>query len=97
MPDIRKFRVEVTQEIEVELDAEKFDEAFMEEFREGFYPFTDLIDHAEHIGQLAARGFIEGGRILSEFIEGYGQSKDMGISARAVSIETTTLAGGPDA
>lgn len=87
MPNIRKFTVDVTQSIEVELDADKFDDAFMEEFREGFFPFFDLRDHAEHIAQLQARGVVDTGPHGGEFIEGYGPSTDMGIKARVTDTD----------
>jgi len=72
---IRKFRVIVTQEVIVTLDAEKFDEAFMQEFRESFFNFDTLEEHAEHIGQLEARGLWS-----EDFTEGYGPPAEMGIT-----------------
>lgn len=77
-----KFIVDVTQTVEVELDEAKFDETFMEEFRASFYQFDDIQEHAEHIGQLTARGIIEIGDYSPEFIEGYGLSGVMGIKAK---------------
>lgn len=74
-----KFTVAVTQIVEVELDETKFDEAFMAEFRESFYPFWEIEDHAEHIAQLEARGLLS-----EEFTEGYGPLKDMGIVADVI-------------
>lgn len=85
--DKRKFRVEVTQLVEVELDASKFNEAFMEEFRESFYPFHSLGDHAEHLAQLHARGLYELDVCPDQFVEGYGPASGMGISARTISTE----------
>lgn len=78
-----KYQIEVTQLVEVELDESKFDETFMEEFRQSFYSFDTLQEHAEHIAQLQARGIIELDT-GSEFVEGYGPSKDMGIRARVL-------------
>lgn len=80
-----KFNIVVCQAIEVELDESKFDESFMDEFREGFFPFYELEDHVEHIAQLQARGVIDIS-YGSEFIEGYGPSQDMAIKARDVSL-----------
>ncbi len=83
---IRAFRIVVEQAVMVTLDDEKFDEAFMEEFRQGFYDFDELREHAEHIGQLYARGLwdeIPG----NDFIEGYGRAPEMGISAREDGFE----------
>lgn len=72
-----KFRVNVTQTFEIELDPAKFDEAFMAEFREHFYPFETLSEHARHLAQLATR---ECYAFTPEcFIEGYGQVKEAGI------------------
>lgn len=76
-----KFLVDVTQTVEVELDEAKFDEAFMAEFRQSFYRFDELHEHAEHIGQLVARG-LHDIEYSPEFIEGYGPSNEMGIKAR---------------
>lgn len=70
--------VTVTQTVSVELDDSKFTEEFMQEFRESFYPFYELSDHAEHIGQLAAREMFSA---YDDFIEGYGPAKEMGIKA----------------
>lgn len=83
------FTVDVTQRIEVNLDETKFDEAFMAEFRESFYSFDSIEEHAEHIAQLQARGIVdlEGYFSSREFIEGYGLAKEMGISARVIDTE----------
>jgi len=68
--------VVVTQYIKVKIDENKFDEDFMEEFRESFFDFTSLDDHIKHLAQLYARGIADSG----SFIEGYGPAEDMGIS-----------------
>ena len=44
-----KFLVKVTQYVAVELTKSKFNKKMMEEFRENFYPFYTLDQHAEHI------------------------------------------------
>lgn len=68
--------VAVTQYVEVTIDETKFDEAFMEEFRDSFYKTFDTTDkHIEHLAQLHARGIVDN----LDFIEGYGPAKDMGI------------------
>jgi hypothetical protein len=69
--------IEVTQLVKVTVDESKFTPEWMADFREHFYPFTSIEDHMEHIAQLAARGVIS----TPCFIEGYGQSDDMGIRA----------------
>ena len=76
-----KHKAIVSIEVEVEIDDSKFDEAFMAEFRESFYPFYEIERHVEHIAQLEARG------MLDDFTEGYGPIKDMGIKARTVTWE----------
>jgi hypothetical protein len=83
------FTVDVTQRIEVNLDEAKFDEAFMAEFRDYFFSFDSIEEHAEHIAQLQARGIVnlEGYFASREFIEGYGIAKGMGISARVIDTE----------
>lgn len=85
-----KYRVAVTQFVEVELDESKFDDKFMEEFRASFYEFDDIIEHVEHIAQLQARGVIDLER-TPEFIGGYGPSNEMGIKARNVELEITDV------
>lgn len=82
----RTFRVAVTQIVEVSLDASKFDEAFMAEFRKSFYSFDTIEEHAEHIAQLQARGMIDV-EFTPEFIEGYGPSEEMGIKAKVIDTE----------
>jgi|TARA_R100000093_G_scaffold41509_1_gene21662 hypothetical protein len=82
------FTVDVTQRIEVNLDEAKFDEAFMAEFRDYFFSFDSIEEHAEHIAQLQARGIVSlEGYAPREFIEGYGLAKEMGISARVIDTE----------
>lgn len=90
------FDIEVTQLVRVTLDETKFDDAFMSEFREDFYPFFTVSDHAEHIGQLVARSICEPTKYSSEFIEGYGESREMGISAEVIEtdIADVTRTGG---
>lgn len=61
----RKFRCEVerTDIYEIELDDEVMNGEWMEEFRNYFYDFDSLEEHAESIAQSRARfggGFIEG-------------------------------------
>lgn len=84
------FLVEVTQTVSVTLDNTKFDEKFMEGFRESFYPFYELKDHAEHIAQLMAREVMYGDD-PKEFVEGYGPIGEMGISAKTGSIDFYTI------
>lgn len=82
-PKLVTRRIAVIQYVDVTLDESKFDEAFMEDFRRSFYPFTTVEEHAEHIGQMVVREVTggkwdpkTGGR---DFIEGYGPPKKMGI------------------
>lgn len=79
-----KFTVTLTQTYEVDLDANRFDDDFMAEFRESFFNFHDLEEHAEHIGCLFAAGITE----RDEFIEGYGIPSEMGIKARWLRSES---------
>lgn len=64
-----KFSVTVTRvdEYEIELDEKVFDEKWMANFRESFYSFNSLREHAQHLAQYQARFGKENG-----FIEGYG-------------------------
>lgn len=83
---MKTFRVQVTQVVEVTLDETKFTEQFMEQFRNGFYPFFDIETHAKHLAQIEARGLINGFN-PDEFIEGYGPMSDMGIKFNNVGKE----------
>jgi hypothetical protein len=69
--------VRVTSTVKVTVDASKFDADFMAEFRRSMYPFRTLDEHIEHLGQMYARGIVTD---FDNFIEGYGEIKDMGIS-----------------
>lgn len=71
----------IEREVEIEIDESKFDDAFMQEFRDMFYPFQTLDEHIEHLAQLVARGHAGKHSFdkLGEFIEGYGHVKEMGI------------------
>jgi len=81
-----KFACDYSATYGIELDETKFTEEFMAEFREGFYPFFLLSQHAEHIAQLYARGLYD--PFFDEFIEGYGKPSEMGI--KVVFIGATT-------
>ncbi|MCO5072063.1 MAG: hypothetical protein M9944_12735 [Rhizobiaceae bacterium] len=78
--------VQVTHLVEVTMDDEKFDADFMAEFTASFYPYDTLEEHAEHLGQMYARGIV--GDRPNEFIEGYGPASEMGIAFRSVYCET---------
>lgn len=75
-----KHRVVVTQVIYVEMDESKFDDAFMGEFTDNFYPYDTIEEHACHLAQLHARGIADD----HDFIEGYGPASDMGIKFQHV-------------
>lgn len=75
-----KIKVAVTQVVEVTLDESKFDADFMAEFVQHFFPIDTIHEHAEHLAQLYARGIYDNG----DFIEGYGDAKDMGIKFSTV-------------
>jgi len=78
--DMKTITVEVTETIEVELDETKFTPEFMQEFKECMYVFNSIEDHAKHLAQLEARGFIG----FREDVEGYGSLRDMGITFNTI-------------
>lgn len=84
----KSFVVTVTATVRVKLDASKFTPDFMEDFRQHFFPFDTIEEHAEHIGQLAARELYSFGFNRDEFVEGYGKIGPMGIFAWVDQIET---------
>lgn len=91
-PKLQTFDVEVRQTVRVTLDPTKFTPEFMAEFRESFYRFTSLTDHAKYLAQLAARGLYEMSPYLpNEFVEGYGPIGEMGISAEVLDGEEEVL------
>lgn len=80
-----KKTVAVTQYVEVEVDEKKFDDKFINEFARQFYALENIDDHARHLAQLFARGLYDE---TSDFIEGYGPPKDMGIKVTITDIDT---------
>ena len=65
---MKKFKCTVTRtdEFVVELDENVFTEEYMKEFRDVFYRFYDLEDHAKHLAWFQAEHGDD------RFIEGYG-------------------------
>lgn len=64
---MKKYKVKVTREdeYEIEFDEKFFNREFLDHFKEYFYDFDDLEEHAEHIAQFRAR-------FGEQHIEGYG-------------------------
>jgi len=62
---MKKFRVEVTLVMDVELDELKLNDEFNKEFSEYMWNVDCLEDHAEHLAQMGARGLIGLGRWFS--------------------------------
>lgn len=80
--------VTVTFTVKVTLDETKFTEQFMQEFRDDFYDFQSIDDHAMHLAQLAARGVKDLCEFSpNEFVEGYGMISEMGILAEVTGQE----------
>ena len=77
-----KRTVRVIQEVEVEVDESKFTPEFMEMFRGVFFNFDTIEQHIEHLAQLEARS------IYGEFVEGYGNRSEFGISMKVTDLET---------
>ena len=75
-----KFIVTASVKIAVELDETKFTDAFMERYRETYYPFDSVEDHAMYIAELEQRG------LLTARSEGYGDIKEFGIKAHASAL-----------
>ena len=89
MPTVR---VEVTQEVEVTIDEDKYTEEDLEAFREDFYNFADYEDHAQHLAQLKAQGLITDRS--DDFVEGYGPLDEAGIQVSKIHpprVETDPL------
>lgn len=80
-------RVLVTHVVDVTVDETKFTPEFFASFNECFHYLGDDVDgHLRHLGQLFARAIING--YPSDFIEGYGLAKDMGIAFDEIDVTT---------
>jgi hypothetical protein len=78
----------VKQTVKVELDETKFTPEFLEEFAAHFFDYECVEQHAEHIGQLAAREVYAFNRHRpTEFVEGYGEIGKFGITAEVINTE----------
>ena len=84
---MQTFIINVESEIQVTLDESKFTKEFLADFREHFYPFTSLEQHACHLAQLQARGLIDEPQTTNRFIEGYGPANEMGIETVTIDCE----------
>lgn len=79
---IKKFRVEVRQIVEVELDDSHLNDDFNKAFSECFWDVDCLEDHANHIAQMEARGLIG----LDKFVEGYGDLREMNCKVKVLDV-----------
>lgn len=85
-----KFKIEVEQIVTVDLRSEKFTDDFMAAYRKDFYPFYEKEEHAEHIGQLVARGMIDEVSSIcgaDQIVEGYGRIGDFVLAAQITETE----------
>lgn len=86
---MRKFNVTVIQTVEVQLDETAFTPEFFEQYRSVIDDKDTVEEHAEYLAWAQASGLYDmEGEYANPFAEGYGPVKDMGISARVVSLET---------
>jgi hypothetical protein len=74
----------ITQAVKVTVDETKFTPEFLDEFQRNFYGFTTIDEHLEHLAQLHARGIADN----DSFIEGYGETSEMGIKFVCEFVET---------
>ncbi|MCP9320127.1 hypothetical protein KBX73_10155 [Acetobacter persici] len=89
----RKFNVKVEHEIIVVLREEAFTSDFMQGFRENFFSFDDVHEHAEHIGRLLACGImgdVGRGYGHDQFVEGYGRIGDFVTAATIDGTDTSS-------
>ena len=73
---MKTFEVEVTRIVRITLDETKFTPAFFERVAKLIAPMPNLTDHVIHL----AREWVDGAADNGEFVEGYGQMDEMGIS-----------------
>lgn len=74
---IRKFEVEVTKTVIVELDDSYLDEEFNEAFSDCFFDVDCLEDHAKHLSEMKTSDMFltvptKDGGYLNNYVEGYG-------------------------
>lgn len=81
-------RFVVSQVVSVTVDEAKFTPEFYAEFQASMFPYDTLEKHMEHLAQLHARGVVDD----TDFIEGYGPAKDMGIKLDVERFSTETEA-----
>ena len=86
------FEVQTTTTVKVTLDETKFTPEFMAEFRDGFYKFHTLKEHAEFLGEGVALGNISETSQYNpqQFEEGYGLLSELGISLEVLYSESET-------
>ncbi len=77
---IKKFTVEVLTTVEVTIDDQKLDQEFMDDFSRYFYELDTLEEHACYLAQLEAREMIG----WDDFVEGYGDLKELGIELKVI-------------
>jgi len=88
---MKTYTVEVISTVEVTLDETKFTPEFFAEFNETISDWNDdLEEHAKHLAWVHATG-VEALDGYGSFVEGYGPTKDMGISAMLLSTEVDLL------
>lgn len=75
--------VKVTQYIEVEIDEAKFNEEFIQDFKEYMFNFDTIEEHISYLAELFAKRVVIN---ESSFIDGYGIASDMGIKFSEESI-----------
>lgn len=73
---IKKFEVELTQTIEIEIDLDKFTQKVRDDFEAVMFKAPNLEDHARFIGEQIAKGAI---RSADQCLEGYGTLKGVGV------------------
>ncbi len=77
---IQKFKVTVTQVVEVELDDSKLNDEFNRNFSSFMWPVENLEGHALHIAQMEARGLIG----WHKHLEGYGDLRNLNCKATII-------------
>ncbi|WP_395175552.1 hypothetical protein [Roseibium alexandrii] len=83
-----KHTVQLTVEIEVEVDEDKFTPDFVEEFNRSMFHTDCIEDHIEHLAFIG----VQQEPSADSFIEGYGKLNEMGIKlSKPQFVETEIL------
>ena len=75
----KRFKVVITQEVEVEVDETKFTQEFLDNFSNPFHKISNLQRHMQYLAVACVHDDKQVLRDSDTRIESYGPAKDLGI------------------